>query len=357
MLVFFVARSGRGREAGKRVVHDAKNHLTAKISEAVAINKETVRYLYVFKRIIAISITLFSVLYARAQYDVVFSHYWLMETSFNPAAAGKGNKLNAVGAYQMSFTGYEGNPNTFYVGADLPLYFMRQYHGVGLSLLNDKIGAFTHQRIAGQYAFRKNLFGGMISAGVQLGLVMEKFDGTKIDLDDTSDPAFNRSQISGNALDVGFGLYYVHKLWYVGVSGQHLTGPTVALGETNEMKVDPTFYLTGGYNIKLRNPYITVPTSVLARYDGTAYRADITARVVYQNEKKRMYAGVGYSPTNSVTGYIGGSFQGINVGYSYEMFTGGAGLGNGTHELMVSYQLDINLQKKGRNLHKSARIL
>lgn len=96
---------------------------------------------------------------------------------------------------------------------------------------------------------------------------------------------------------------------------------------------------------------------MLARYDGTAYRADITARVVYQNEKKRMYAGLGYSPTNSVTGYIGGSFQGINVGYSYEMFTGGAGMGNGYHELVVSYQMDINLQKKGRNLHKSARIL
>ena len=141
------------------------------------------------------------------------------------------------------------------------------------------------------------------------------------------------------------------------MSGQHLTGPTVGLGETNEMKVDPTFYLTGGYNIKLRSPYISVPTSVLARYDGTAYRADITARVVYQNEKKRMYAGLGYSPTNSVTGYIGGSFQGINVGYSYEMFTGGAGMGNGYHELVVSYQMDINLQKKGRNLHKSARIL
>lgn len=156
---------------------------------------------------------------------------------------------------------------------------------------------------------------------------------------------------------MGFGLYYVHRQWYVGVSGQHLTGPTVGLGETNEMKVDPTFYLTGGYNIKLRSPYISVPTSMLARYDGTAYRADITARVVYQNEKKRMYAGLGYSPTNSVTGYIGGSFQGINVGYSYEMFTGGAGMGNGYHELVVSYQMDINLQKKGRNLHKSARIL
>lgn len=323
----------------------------------VAIKPDALRYRNVFKRIFAISITLLAALGARAQYDAAFSHYWLMETSYNPAAAGKGNQLNVVGAYAMSFTGYEGNPNTFYVSGDMPLYFMRQYHGVGASMLNDKIGAFTHQRIAGQYAFRKNLFGGMISAGVQLGLVMEKFDGTKIDLDDSSDPAFSRAEVSGNALDVGFGLYYVRKQWYVGLSGQHLTGPTVNLGETNELKIDPTYYLTGGYNIKLRNPLITIPTSVLARYDGTAYRADITARVVYTNDKKRMYAGVGYSPTNSVTGYIGGSFHGINVGYSYEMYTGGAGLGHGSHELIVSYQMDVNLQKKGRNLHKSARIL
>lgn len=323
----------------------------------MAIKGEVVRYWNVFKRIIVISRTLLAVIGAHAQYDPVFSHYWLMETSYNPAAAGKGNKLNAVGAYSMGFTGYEGSPKTFYVSADLPLYLLRQYHGVGASMLNDQIGAFTHQRLSAQYAFRKSLFGGMVSAGLQLGLVMEKFDGTKIDLEDSSDPAFSKSQLSGNALDMGFGLYYVHRQWYVGVSGQHLTGPTVGLGETNEMKVDPTFYLTGGYNIKLRSPYISVPTSMLARYDGTAYRADITARVVYQNEKKRMYAGLGYSPTNSVTGYIGGSFQGINVGYSYEMFTGGAGMGNGYHELVVSYQMDINLQKKGRNLHKSARIL
>lgn len=294
---------------------------------------------------------------ARAQYDVVFSHYWLAEPSFNPAAVGKGNQLNVVGAYALSFAGYEDNPNSFYVGGDMPLYFMRQYHGVGASMLNDQLGAFTHQRLAGQYAFRKNLFGGMLSAGVQLGLIMEKFDGTNIDLDDTSDPAFSKSELSGNALDVGFGLYYLRDTWYLGVSGQHLTAPKVELGETNEMQIDPTYYVTGGYNVKLRNPYVSVPTSALVRYDGNAWRADVTARVVYVNDKKRMYAGVGYSPSNSVTGYIGGSFHGINVGYSYEMYTGGVGMGHGSHELVVSYQMDVNLQKKGRNLHKSARIL
>lgn len=76
-----------------------------------------------------------------------------MEPSFNPATVGKDNKLNVVGAYALDFAGYEHNPNTFYVGADMPIYFMKQYHGVGISILNDKLGAFVHQRVAGQYAF------------------------------------------------------------------------------------------------------------------------------------------------------------------------------------------------------------
>lgn len=93
------------------------------------------------------------------------------------------------------------------------------------------------------------------------------------------------------------------------------------------------------------------------RYDGVAYRGDVTARLVYSHDKKLMYAGVGYSPTNSVTAMIGGSFHGIQIGYSYEVYTSDISFGNGSHELFVRYQTDINLVKKGKNKHKSVRIL
>lgn len=280
-----------------------------------------------------------------------------MEPSFNPASVGKENVLNVVGAYALDFAGFEHNPNTFYVGADMPLYFLKSYHGVGLSMLNDKIGLFTHQRIAGQYAFRFKLFGGRLAAGIQAGLLMEKFDGSKLDVEDSNDPALPSSEVSGNSLDLGFGLYYTHKNWYAGASVQHITAPQIDLGETNEFKVDPSYYLTAGYNIKLRNPLISIPTSTLVRYDGVSWRGDITARVVYKNDKKMLYGGVSYSPTNSVTALIGGSFHGINIGYSYEVYTSAIDPGNGSHELFVSYQTDINLQKKGRNKHKSVRFL
>ena len=270
---------------------------------------------------------------------------------------GKDNKLNVVGAYGLDFSGYEHNPNTFYVGADMPLYFLKQYHGVGISILNDKLGVFTHQRISVQYAFRHHLFGGMLSAGVQAGMLFEKFDGSKLDPEEASDPALTQSEVNGNSLDFGAGLYYTHRNWYIGASVQHFNSPLVELGETNELQVNRTYYLTGGYNIKLHNPFLTIPVSALVRYDGTACRTDLTARVVYSHEKRMLYGGVSCSPTNSVTAFVGGTFHGINVGYSYEMYTGATAFKNGSHGLFVSYQTDINLQKKGRNKHKSVRFL
>lgn len=294
---------------------------------------------------------------AHGQYDVSFSHYFDMEPAYNSAAVGKQSKLNLTAAYAMDMAGFENNPRTMYAAADLPFYFMKSYHGGGVQFLNDQLGLFTHQRIALQYAYKHRLFGGTISVGASVGLISESFDGTKLDVEDTSDPAFSTSQIDGKGLDVGLGLYYLHRNWYAGVSVQHLNSPLIELGETNELQIDATYYFTAGYNIRLRNPFITIKPTVLMRTDGVAWRADITGRLVYTNEKRTMYGGIGYSPTNSVTFLIGGSVHGIMLGYSYEMYTSAINPGNGSHELCVGYQVDINLAKKGKNKHKSVRIL
>ena len=307
--------------------------------------------------LVILSVLLLAASKAGAQYDVSFSHYWDLEPYFNPGAVGKQQKLNIAAAYAMSFAGFENNPRSMYVGADMPLYFLKNYHGVGLSLLNDQIGLFTHQRLAVQYAYKYRLFGGMISAGVQLGLLSEGFDGSKVDVEDSGDPALATSDVNGSAFDISFGLYYSRGPWYVGVSAQHITSPLVTLGETSELQIDPTFYLTGGYNIKLRNPFLTIHPSVLVRTDGVEWRGDVSGRLVYTNDKKVLYGGVSYSPTNSVTVLVGGSFHGVHIGYSYEVYTSGISIGNGSHELIIGYQVDVNMFKKGRNKHKSVRIL
>ena len=292
-----------------------------------------------------------------AQQDVSFAHYWALEPSFNPAAVGKYTLLNVTGAYAMSMAGFENNPKTMFVAADMPFYFMNGYHGAGLQLMSDDIGLFKHQRLTAQYAYKQPLLGGTLSIGLQAGLLSEKFNGSGLDLRDDSDPALLTTDVTGTALDLAAGLYYQHRSWYAGLSVLHAMEPSVELGDRSIIDIARTYYFTGGYNIRLHNPFFTIHPSVLARTDGVGYRVDVTARVRYSFEKRMFYAGVAYSPTNSVTALIGGNFHGVSIGYSYEAYTSALSFKHGSHELFVGYQTELDLVKKGRNKHQSVRIL
>ena len=293
---------------------------------------------------------------ASAQQDVSFAHYWALESSFNPAAIGKTSLINVTGAYAMSMAGFENNPKTMYVAGDMPFYFMNRYHGVGLQLMSDDIGLFKHQHLTAQYAYKLSLLGGTLSIGLQASMLSEKFKGSELDLRE-DDPALEKTDVTGTALDLAAGLYFQHRNWYAGLSVQHAMEPSVDLGEKAIIDVARTYYFTGGYNIRLHNPFFTIHPSVLARTDGVGYRVDVTARVKYSYEKRLLYAGVAYSPTNSVTALIGGNFHGISIGYSYEAYTSALSFKHGSHELFVGYQTELDLIKKGRNKHQSVRIL
>lgn len=294
---------------------------------------------------------------AKAQYDVSFSHYWAMEPSFNPAAVGKESKLNITGAYALQMAGFENNPKTMYAAADMPFYALKSYHGVGAQFMNDAIGLFTHKRLGIQYAYQPELLGGRLSIGLQLAMLTETFDGSKAEVIDPDDPAITSSSVNGSSVDIGLGVYYRRRDWYAGFSVLHVTSPHVELGEKNQLDIAATYYLTGGYNIRLRNPFLSIQTSVLGRTDGVAWRGDLSGRVQYSHEKRHFYAGLTYSPATSVTVQVGGVIKGVKLGYSYEIYTSAMSIGNGSHEIFAGYQMDIDLRKKGRNLHKSVRIL
>lgn len=295
---------------------------------------------------------------AGAQFDAYFSHYFDMQTAFNPAAAGKASKVNITGAYAMALSGFENAPKTAFISGDVPFYFWNNIHGVGIQLWSDKTGLQTRQIIDAQYALRKRLGGGWISGGLTVGLLNMKFEGSKVDVIDTDDPVFkNKSDVDGNALDLGFGLLYQRANWYAGISGQHVTSPQVTLGEVNKFDVAATWYVHGGVDFQLHNPMWKIATSAIVRTDGTTYRGDMTGRLIYTYDNRMFYGGVTYSPTNSVTALVGANFHGVVLGYSYEIFTNGIDIKNGTHELFVGYQMDIELAKKGKNRHQTTRTL
>lgn len=291
---------------------------------------------------------------AKGQYDVAFNHFWMMEPQFNPAAVGVTPNLRIIGCYSNQMTGYTDNPKTMFIGADLPFH---RNHAAGLYFLNDEIGAFTHKRVAVEYAFRLKMLGGTLSLGIQGEILNEGINGGKMDVEESGDDAIPSGNVTGNKLDGAADIYYSHKLFYIGVSSLHLTAPTVTVGEKNMIDIKRSYYLTAGYNIALKNPLYSIHPCARWMYDGVSDRADIAVRLQYTNGMQRMFAGIGYSPSNSASLFVGGMWHGVMLSYSYEAYTGGIGLGNGAHELTLSYEMKLHLEKKGKNKHQSVRLL
>ena len=293
-----------------------------------------------------------------AQQEPAFVQYWDMEPQYNPAAAGRSDQLSINGAYQAHAVGYTDAGGTMYAGADIALQLGRTRHGLGAIFMNDEIGLFSHKRFSLQYSNHFNLFGGRLSAGAQVDMLAETIDGSKAILpEDGNDPALPSASVSGSKFDLSVGLWYSHKSWYAGVSLLHATAPIVYLGETNQYHYGSVVQATGGYKWQLRNPSLSLRPSTMLRYDKTDFRADLTMRLVCERAKNTYQFGLNYSPQHSVAAFLGATFHGVVLGYAYEVNTSGMGLGNGNHEITIGYRLPLDLQKRGKNLHKSVRYL
>lgn len=316
------------------------------------------------KRLIWFVVMSVMVLVARGQYDPAFTNAWALQSYHNPAAAGVDGHLNIQGAFSLQMAGYEGAPKTMLVTADLPLTMLStKRHAVGAGFMNDAIGLFTHKKIYVQYAYhlpigwRKQ---GKLSFGARFVILQETFKGSDVVTETSGDKAFPTTDVNGFSIDADFGMRFTWKdVWYAGLSAMHLTSPTIGFGDEklNEMSIPMAFYLNGGYKLKFRDPRYCFDTHAILRSDFTNWRGDIMLRMMYDGPKTKMYGGVMYSPTVSVGVLFGFDFHGVNIGYSYEIYTGGVGLQNGTHEIMLGYQMDLDKKKKGKNMHKSVRFL
>ena len=309
------------------------------------------------KKILFTLCAILSVAGVRAQFDTHFTHYWALQGYYNPAVAGLSGRLNMYGTYAMQMAGYTNAPTTMLIGADMALPTEKKNQAISANLYNESIGLFTNQRLFAGYAYRFNLWGGSMAMGVSAGSLEQKFDGSKVESEESADAAFPSSEIEGMGLDLTAGVHYAHPFFYAGLSVMHLTAPVIELGETNEIKIDRTYYFCGGGNIQMKNPLLSIQPSLQLMTDLQAWRADVTVRGTYTYDEKRYYAGLTYSPMTSVAILLGGEINSVTFGYAYEIFTSGVGLIHGSHDLYVGYVMDLDLFKKGKNKHKSIRIL
>lgn len=313
------------------------------------------------RRLISITILLFMGISVHAQFDAHFNYYWTVENFYNPAAMNRNLKLNVNGSIAMQMAGYTHAPTTMFLGANMAAPFGKMRHSAGVGLLNESIGLFTNRRLLFNYAYKITMGRSWMNIGVQGGVMSEQFNGGKVKAEMQNDPAFPNGEERGTVGDIGAGILFVRGNWYLGASATHLNFPHIEFGKGEgklaEMDIDPTLYLTGACNIGLGNPLLSVQPSFLVQSDLDFLRADLTLKGTYQYDSALFMAALTYSPGISVTPMIGGRYKGVLIGYAYEIYTQGTGYANGSHDLMVSWQTDVDLFKKGKNVHKSVRYL
>lgn len=300
----------------------------------------------------------------RGQYDAQLSQYFMAMGYYNPAYAGTSGDMNLFALHRQQWVGIKGAPKSFFVTADMPLKLGKTQNGVGLVLFTEGIGLFQNTHVAAQYAYKRKLFGGTLSVGLQFGIVNQSFDGENVYLpkggaeDDyyqDEDPAIPRTQVSGMGMDINAGIYYTHKKFYVGFGATHLTQPEIQLDEYAYTYISSTYNLTGGYNIQFRNPLYELQPSVFLKTDMQSFQADVTARLVYN---KMFNGGLSWRVNESIVVLLGAKFGNIQVGYAYDFPTTPLLKGSsGSHELMVNYRFKLKKTKTGKNRHKSVRIL
>jgi type IX secretion system PorP/SprF family membrane protein len=311
-----------------------------------------------YRRIIIAAVCAASFSTMKAQWDVQLTDFSSLKSYFNPAASGTDGLLNVNLVYSMQMVGFDDAPKTLYAGGDCPIYFLGPRHGGGVSFLSDQGGVFRTSKIAVQYAYNlKTTRKGRLAIGVQGAMLSETIDPKNLELEDQNDPAFPTSEVSGNHVDLGAGIFYHHPKYWAGFSAMHLTEPLIVAGETTETKLSRMYYLMGGGNIKLKRTLLTLKPSFMVQSDMQSWREDVNLKVEYTYNEKKMWAGINYSPDISVAFMLGGNFHGISLGYSYQMYTSGINMANGTHELVLSYQAELDLFKKGHNRHKAVRVL
>lgn len=311
---------------------------------------------------------LFRSINVSAQYDAQMSQYMLAPGTFNPATAGNGSDLNVSLLNRQQWVGLGDAPSTFILHASMPFSMNNQKSGFGLIVLKESIGLFNTQLLQLQYSWKKKMMGGLLSLGLQGGLLQENFDSDGIhiptsDYHSSSDESIPTGALKGSIPDFGLGIWYDHSGFYTGFSVSHLLETSIKLKAGTDASEDEsyktiasrTYYLTNGYNIALSNPLYTVQPSLLLKTDLTAWQIDLSGKVIY---KDRFWGGLGWRWQDAVIVMAGIRLQqGLSIGYSYDVSTSAVGrFSNGSHEVFVGYTKKIGTATVSKR-QKSVRIL
>jgi len=285
---------------------------------------------------IVLSVILFALLLStgvvKAQYDALFTNYMFNEMFINPAYAGSNGAMSATLLHRQQWVNFSGRPVTTSFSMHGPI--INDKMGVGLSVLNERIGVLQRNLIYGDYAYRLKVQDkGTLALGLMAGIDSQI---------NTVDPQLIQNSPNIVAPNLGAGAYYHTKSFYGGFSIPRLIDNQVNFssgGSVRTSKVEFrkfTYYITAG-NMFTINEDLKIRANTMIKYVKAApLQIDLGANCLI---KDIFWAGLSYRSGSALAFLLG--YQ-VNpqflVNYSYDYGINQIQkYSQGSHEFVLSY--------------------
>ena len=316
---------------------------------------KSARMLILLTGFILLSITGF------AQQDAMYSQYMFNGLAINPAYAGTRNVLSASGLFRRQWAGkkIEGAPitETFTMDAPLP----KKKTGLGINLVNDKIGVTSSLALDLVYAYRIKINRyKTLSLGLQAGMAQYKANFTDVSL--SQNPSYQLDESFQNNINrwdpnFGFGAYYYTKIFYAGISLPHMINTKVIskeenansaygfLSDSEKARQFRHAFITMGYLMKFSQKHIKLKPSILIKYVyGAPVEMDLNANLWFY-EKYAVGLSVRTADAVAILLEAQANKQ-WRFGYSYDYsYTKLRKYNSGSHEIMVRYEFSFSKAK------------
>lgn len=288
---------------------------------------------------------------AYAQQDPQLNMYQFNQMLINPAYAGSKDAIAVVASNRQQWAGFSGAPQTTGLSVHMPV--ASKNIGVGLTILNDKIGPRKTMGFYGNAAYILKLSKkSRLSFGVNAGYNQYQFDFSMLSQREAEVPSQLLQNQNKGVLDINAGVYFKMQGFFAGVSASHINNPKVfsitadSSNGSYVYRANVHLYYSIGKSYIVNKNCVIAPT-ILIKQVNNSYTVDFNLNAFLN---KKLWVGVfyrtSYGPGGLLQYYVTDRFK---VGYSYDAGMGTARNLGGSHEVMIGFDYSKGKQKNISN--------
>lgn len=246
------------------------------------------------KIIYIIVIVLFKFASAFAQQEHQYTQFMYNKLVFNPAFAGAREVSSVSAIYRRQWIGFEGAPTSQLIGFDAPL--LKNKLGFGLNIHRFQVGINENYAVNMSYSYSIIRTDDInLKLGIGGAFRHNKFDFSDPNfyIKQANDPAVlaQNEQVNMNG-NIGGGLYFTYKDFYVGVSAPNLYKNKIGNGSadiTAESK--PHYYAMAGGVFGMSSTVDFRPAVLLKFAQNAPFSGDANASLMFN---KKFTVGASY---------------------------------------------------------------